>query len=159
MFLVGDKIVYPMHGAGVIEAIEERAILGENRKYYILKMPIGEMRVLVPVAHIPEGGLRPVIGAEGVERVFRILGEDASTEMDNWNRRYRHNLEKLKSGDIYELAEVVRNLTRRDQRKGLSTGEKKMLDNARQLLVSELVLAENSSEETVCIQIKTCLVA
>ncbi|HCP14771.1 MAG TPA: CarD family transcriptional regulator [Peptococcaceae bacterium] len=159
MFLVGDKIVYPMHGAGIIEAIEERAILGENRKYYILKMPIGEMRVLVPVSHMPEGGLRPVISAEGVEQVFRILGEDASTEMDNWNRRYRHNLEKLKSGDIYELAEVVRNLTRRDQRKGLSTGEKKMLDNARQLLVSELVLAENSSEETVCIQIKTCLVA
>jgi len=159
VFLVGDKIVYPMHGAGIIEAIEERAILGENRKYYILKMPIGEMRVLVPVSHMPEGGLRPVISAEGVEQVFRILGEDASTEMDNWNRRYRHNLEKLKSGDIYELAEVVRNLTRRDQRKGLSTGEKKMLDNARQLLVSELVLAENSSEETVCIQIKTCLVA
>ncbi len=159
MFLVGDKIVYPMHGAGVIEAIEERDILGENRRYYVLRMPIGEMRVLVPVSHIPEGGLRLVIGAEEVGRVFEILGEDAGTEQENWNRRYRHNMEKLKSGDIFELAEVVRNLTRRDQRKGLSTGEKKMLDNARQLLVSELVLAENATEESVAIQIKMCFAA
>lgn len=159
MFLVGDKIVYPMHGAGVIEAIEERDILGENRRYYVLRMPIGEMRVLVPVSHMPEGGLRPVICAEEVCRVFAILGEDAGIEQENWNRRYRQNLDKLKSGDIFELAEVVRNLTRRDQRKGLSTGEKKMLDNARQLLVSELVLAENSSEEIVASQIKMCFAA
>jgi CarD family transcriptional regulator len=161
MFLVGDKIVYPMHGAGVIEAIEERDILGKVRKYYVLKMPIGDMRVLVPVPLVDdtEAGIRSVVGAEEVQRVFEVLTDEVSVELDNWNRRYRQNLEKLKTGDIYELAEVVRNLTRRDQRKGLSTGEKKMLDNARQLLISELVLAEGTCEETVLGQIKTCLAA
>lgn len=161
MFLVGDKIVYPMHGAGIIEAIEEKDILGKSRKYYVLKMPIGDMRVLVPVPMVEkeESGLRSVIGQEEVKRVFEILNSDAGTELDNWNRRYRQNLEKLKTGDIFDVAEVVRNLTLRDQRKGLSTGEKKMLDNARQLLVSELVLAENSSEEKVIVQIKKCFAA
>lgn len=161
MFLVGDRIVYPMHGAGVIEAIEERDILGICRKYYVLKMPIGEMKVLVPVpiAGKSEVNLRSVITKDEVDQVFEILTDDISVEFDNWNRRYRQNLEKLKSGSIYELAEVVRNLSRRDQRKGLSTGEKKMLDNARQLLISELVLAENLSEEEVLVQIKDCFVA
>jgi CarD family transcriptional regulator len=146
-----------MHGAGVIEAIEQRTILGEEREYYVLRMPIGEMQVLVPVTNVPEGGLRPIVGREIADQVFALLSEDASQEQGNWNRRYRSNLEKLKSGNIFDLATVVRNMTRRDQDKGLSTTEKKMLDNARQLLVSELALVENAPPENVVGRLRGCL--
>ena len=157
MFLVGDKVVYPMHGAGVIEAIEQRTILGEVREYYVLRMPIGDMQVLVPVNTIRDAGLRAIVSREEADRVFTLLCEEATEEQGNWNRRYRNNLEKLKSGDIYELAEVVRNMTRRDQEKGLSTTEKKMLENARQLLVSELALVEGVLPETVVRKLVDCM--
>ncbi|MCR4443096.1 MAG: CarD family transcriptional regulator [Peptococcaceae bacterium] len=149
MFKIGDKIVYPMHGAGVIESIEEKEILGEKRRYYVMRMPIGEMRVMIPTSNVSEIGLRKVIDEDGVERVLTILKEKNSAMSANWNRRYRSNMEKIKSGNIFELAEVVRNLSARDKEKGLSTGEKKMLDNARQILISELVLARNSKEESI----------
>ena len=149
MFSIGDKIVYPMHGAGVIESIEEREILGDIRRYYVLHMPIGEMRVMIPISSVIDVGLRKVIDEDGVIRVLDILQEKDSPMSTNWNRRYRSNLEKIKSGNIYELAEVVRNLSMRDKEKGLSTGEKKMLDNARQILISELVLAKNSKEDKI----------
>ena len=157
VFLVGDKVVYPMHGAGVIEAIEKRTILGEVREYYILRMPVGEMQVLVPVHAIRDAGLRPIVGREAAARVFAIMTEAATQEQGNWNRRYRSNLEKLKSGDIFELAAVVRNMTRRDQEKGLSTTEKEMLENARQLLVSELALVEELLPENVHTKLMVCL--
>ena len=157
MFEIGDKIVYPMHGAGVIEGIEERLILGEVKQYYVLKMPIGEMRVLVPIGSVGEIGLRRIIQQEALDRVFEILETREELDQDNWNRRYRHNLEKLKSGSVYELAEVVRNLAYRDKAKGLSTGEKKMFDNARQLLLSELVLVMEGREEIVIGRIEACL--
>lgn len=159
MFLVGDKIVYPMHGAGVIEAIEKRDILGQSREYYVLRMPIGEMRLLVPVGAIPEAGLRPIVGKDAAAKVFSLLSEEASDEQGNWNRRYRSNMDKLKSGSIFELAEVVRNMTRRDQQRGLSTTEKKMLDNARQLLVSELALVEGLDPQSVINKVSECLSA
>lgn len=149
MFTIGDKIVYPMHGAGTIESIEEREILGEKRRYYVMKMPIGEMKVMVPVSSVEDIGLRKVVDKEGVSRVLDILQEKDSPMNPNWNRRYRNNLEKIKSGNIFELAEVVRNLSMRDRDKGLSTGEKKMLDNARQILISELVLAQDSREDKI----------
>ncbi|HHZ16804.1 MAG TPA: CarD family transcriptional regulator [Peptococcaceae bacterium] len=149
MFNIGDKIVYPMHGAGVIEAIEEKEILGEKRNYYVLRMPIGDMKVMVPTTNVEAIGLRKIIGGEEVKKVFNILQQDNSPMSSNWNRRYRHNMEKIKSGNIYELAEVVRNLTARDREKGLSTGEKKMLDNARQILLSELVLAKDGEREEI----------
>ena len=149
MFNIGDKIVYPMHGAGVIESIEEREILGEKRRYYVLRMPIGEMRVMIPITNVNDMGLRRVIDEDGVTRVLNILQEKDSPMSANWNRRYRANMEKIKSGNIYELAEVVRNLSLRDREKGLSTGEKKMLDNARQILISELVLARDSKEDNI----------
>ena len=158
MFLVGDKVVYPMHGAGVIEAIEQRTILGEVREYYVLRMPIGEMQVLVPVHSLRDAGLRPIVGRDVADRVFALMAEDATQEQGNWNRRYRSNLEKLKSGDIFELAAVVRNMTRRDQEKGLSTTEKEMLENARQLLVSELALVEGVLPETVYSRLMVCMV-
>ena len=149
MFNVGDKVVYPMHGAGVIEAIEEQEVLGETRKYYIMRMPIGDMKVMIPLNNVNEIGLRQVINEEGVQRVLDILHDRESTMSQNWNHRYRNNLEKIKSGNIYEVAEVVRNLILREQEKGLSTGERKMLENARQILISELVLARGTEEEKI----------
>lgn len=149
MFNIGDKVVYPMHGAGVIEAIEEKEVLGERKRYYIMKLPIGEMRVMIPMSNVNDIGLRQIIDADGVHRVFQILQGEKSKMSHNWNRRYRANMEKIKSGDVFEVAEVVRNLAIRDREKGLSTGERKMLDNARQILISELVLAQNATEEDV----------
>ncbi len=147
MFKIGDKVVYPMHGAGVIEAIEEKEVLGERRKYYILRLPVGDMKVMIPTSNGKEIGLRGVIDQEDVHKVFHILRQHATAMSTNWNRRYRANLEKIKSGNIYEVAEVVRNLVKRDQEKGLSSGERKMLENARQILISELVLATELEED------------
>lgn len=148
MYKVGDKVVYPMHGAGVIEAIEEKEVLGERRQYYILRLPVGDMKVMIPISGSGNGiGLREVIDDDGVEKVMSILGEESTTMSGNWNRRYRANLEKIKSGDIYKVAEVVRNLFKRDKEKGLSSGERKMLESARQILLSELVLAVEVEEE------------
>ncbi|MGE5509212.1 MAG: CarD family transcriptional regulator [Chitinophagales bacterium] len=149
MFSIGDRVVYPMHGAGIIEAIEEKEVLGEKQQYYIMKLPIGDMRVMIPMRSVSEVGLRQVIDQGSVERVLEVLRGQQSKMSTNWNRRYRANMEKIKSGDIYEVAEVVRNLTLRDQEKGLSTGERKMLENSRQILISEIVLALNTNEEEV----------
>ena len=148
MFNIGDKVVYPMHGAGVIQEIEEKNILGEKVAYYIIKMP-GEVKVMVPTAKAEEIGVRNIIDVDTANKVFKVLETD-STEMSmNWNKRYRDNMEKMKSGDIYEIADVVRNLSFKQKERGLSTGEKKMLLNAKQILVSELTLAGNSQKETV----------
>ena len=148
MFNVGDKIVYPMHGAGVIEAIEDKEILGEKQSYYILKMP-GEVKVMVPIAKAEEIGVRDVIDKETASKVYKVLEEDKTEMSMNWNKRYRDNMDRMKSGDIYEIADIVRNLSFKQKDKGLSTGEKKMLLNAKQILVSELVLAEQSNKEVV----------
>ena len=148
MFSVGDQIVYPMHGAGTIDSIEEKDILGEKQSYYILKMP-GEIKVMVPVDKAEQVGVRNIIDKTSADKVFNLLSQD-ETEMDkNWNKRYRDNMEKIKSGDIYEIADVVRNLSFKQKEKGLSTGEKKMLTNAKQILVSELVLAEQSNQDEI----------
>ncbi len=148
MFNVGDKIVYPMHGAGTIDSIEEKNILGENQAYYIIKMP-GEVKVMVPTSKAEQIGVRNIIGKEEAEKVISILGEDETEMSQNWNKRYRDNMEKMKSGSVYEVADVVRNLSFKQKEKGLSTGEKKMLSNAKQILVSELVLAEHASQDEV----------
>jgi len=148
MFNIGDKVVYPMHGAGTIEGIEEKDILGEKQSYYIIKMP-GEVKVMVPTSKAEGIGVRDIIDKETAGKVFKVLETD-STQMDmNWNKRYRDNMEKMKSGDIYEVADVVRNLSFKQKEKGLSTGEKKMLLNAKQILVSELTLAGNSKKEEI----------
>ncbi|NLL42670.1 MAG: CarD family transcriptional regulator [Firmicutes bacterium] len=149
MYNVGDHVVYPMHGAGVIVAIEEREVLGEKQEYYIMALPIGDMKVMIPLKSVEELGLRQVSSDETVQDVYRILQGEQTAMSSNWNRRYRANMEKIKSGDILEVAEVVRNLTIRENEKGLSTGERKMLENARQILLSELVIAENSTEEEI----------
>ena len=149
MFKIGDKVVYPMHGAGIIEAIEEKEVLGTKRKYYIMRMPIGNMKVMVPLDNVQQVGLRSVVGIEDIEAVMGLLRQQDTEMSTNWNHRYRANMEKIKSGDIFEVAEVVRNLLHRDKDKGLSTGERKMLENARQILVSEMVLAQDKEEEQV----------
>lgn len=131
-----------MHGAGIIEAIEEREVLGQRQPYYIMRLPFGDMQVMIPVRSVEEVGLREVISSSEVERVFEVLQGEKTKMSPNWNRRYRANLEKIRSGDIFEVAEVVRNLTIRDREKGLSTGERRMLDSARQILISELMLAQ-----------------
>jgi CarD family transcriptional regulator len=147
VFSVGDKVVYPMHGAGVIEAIEDREILGRRKTYYIMRLPLGDMKVMIPTDNVVEIGLRDIIDRDEVKQVIAVL-KDTKTKMStNWNRRYRANMQKIKSGNIYEVAEVVRNLQLRDMEKGLSTGERKMLSNAKQILISELVLAENIDED------------
>lgn len=147
MFNIGEKIVYPMHGAGVIESVEEKEILGERRKYYIMRMPIGDMKVMIPLDQMDDIGIRKVIGSEEVKNVLDLLSSDKTKMNKNWNRRYRANMDMIKSGDVYEVAEVVRNLTLMDNEKGLSTGERKMLSNARQILISEIVLVAELSEE------------
>lgn len=149
MYEIGDKVVYPMHGAGIIEAIEEQEILGETRRYYVMRMPLGDMKVMVPMDNVEELGVRQIVSAEEVESVLDVLRGERSKMPQNWNRRYRANLEKIKTGDIYEVAEVVRNLSIRDREKGLSTGERKMLDSAKQILVSELVLSQDSTQDEV----------
>ena len=148
MFNIGDKIVYPMHGAGTTDSIEEKNILGETQSYYILKMP-GEVKVMVPVEKAEQVGVREIIDKSSADKVFNILLKDETEMNKNWNKRYRDNMDKLKSGDIYEIADIVRNLSFKQKEKGLSTGEKKMLVNAKQILVSELVLAEKSNQEEI----------
>ncbi len=125
MYKIGDKIVYPMHGAGIIEQIEEKVILGENREYYVLRVPCGDMKIMIPVEKSDEIGVRPVISAEEMEEVLTILRGESTEMSSNWNRRYRENTDKLKTGDARQVAEVVRNLLRTDREKTLSTGEKK----------------------------------
>lgn len=157
MFNIGDRIVYPMHGAGIIENIEEKEILGEMRRYFIMRMPIGDMKVMVPVDNVEEVGVREIIAREEMEEVVDVLKGNKTDMPQNWNRRYRLNMDKIKSGDIFEIAAVVRNLMILDLEKGLSTGERKMLNDAKQMLVSEMVLVcdldleevENLIEEAV----------
>ena len=144
MFNVGDKVVYPMHGAGTIDSIDKKNILDEEVEYINISMP-GGVKVMVPSNQASKQGLRNIISQNDVEKVFCVLETDETAMSENWNKRYRDNMDKMKSGDIYEVADVVRNLSFKQKEKGLSTGEKKMLNNAKQILVSELVLVENTT--------------
>ena len=145
-FKVGDTVVYPHHGAARIEAIETRAIKGEEKTYLVLRVDKGDLTVRVPAANAEEVGVRDVVGQEGLDKVFEVLRAPHTEEPTNWSRRYKANLEKLASGDVNKVAEVVRDLWRRDKERGLSAGEKRMLAKARQILVSELALAEKTDE-------------
>ena len=148
-YQIGDKIVYPMHGAGVIEAIEEKEIMGTKQTYYIMRIPIGDMKVMIPTCNAQEIGVRDVIDKEEADRVIATF-RSCSTEMDsNWNKRYRENVARIKSGDIYEVVRVVKNLMYREKSRGLSTGERKMLNGAKQILVSELVIAKSINQSEV----------
>ena len=147
MFEIGSKIVHPMHGAGIIRKIEEKKILGEIKQYYILELPSGDMSVMIPVESGESVGIRTIVDKSVALEAIEILKLE-STHMDpNWNRRHRENMDKLKTGDILKVAEVVRNLMRVNRVKSLSAGEAKMLANARQILISEIILSCNVSEK------------
>jgi CarD family transcriptional regulator len=147
VFRKGDKVVYPHHGAAIIEDLQEREFLGERRQYFVLRLAHGDLTLMVPVDNTEEVGLREVMSKREVKRVFDIIREDETRMPTNWNRRFKTNLEKLRSGDTFQVAEVVRNLALREKDKGLSAGEKRMLAKARQILVSELTFAVDSTEE------------
>ncbi|HSK25275.1 MAG TPA: CarD family transcriptional regulator [Jiangellales bacterium] len=146
-FKVGETVVYPHHGAALIEAIESRVIKGQERQYLVLKVAQGDLTVRVPSDHVDLVGVRDVVNQEGLDRVFEVLRAPHTEEPTNWSRRYKANLEKLASGDVIKVAEVVRDLWRRERDRGLSAGEKRMLAKARQILVSELALAEHTNED------------
>lgn len=157
MFEVGDKVVYPMHGAGIIEKIEKKKILDSEREYYMMKIPFGDMNVMIPVDNSENIGMRSIVSDEVIDEVMEHMSDGITEMPDNWNKRYRENVAKLRSGDVFNVAEVVRNLMLSEKSKGLSTGERKMLLNAKQILISEIVLvrgiaieeAETQLEEAV----------
>jgi len=141
MYKIGDSVVYPMHGAGVIEDIEQKEILGKQQSYYVMRMPIGDMKVMVPMENAAGIGMRDVIGKAQAEEVLSEFRTVETDVIQNWNKRFRENMVKIKSGDIFEVSAVVKSLMLRDRQKGLSTGERKMLSNAKQILISEIVVA------------------
>ncbi|MDO4383664.1 MAG: CarD family transcriptional regulator [Eubacteriales bacterium] len=147
MFQVGEKIAYPMYGAGTITAIVEKEVLGEVHQYYDVDLPHNKMTVLVPVENSARIGVRSIITKEELKTVYETLGGEADKMPANWNRRYRANMERLKTGDILDVAAVVRNLVRSNRKKKLSTGEKKLLSTAKQILESELMVTENCTME------------
>ena len=146
-FEVGDNVVYPHHGAGKVVKKEEKNILGEVRQYLTIKILHNDMTVMVPCENAAKAGLRRVIDEETVKKVLAVLQDEISEMPKNWNRRFKHNRDKIKTGDIYELAEVVRNLAIREQDKGLSTGEKQMYTRAKKILASEMMYALDKDEE------------
>ena len=148
MFEIGDEVVYPQHGAAVVQRREIKEAFGQQREYLVLRMAQGNLTVMVPAENTDGVGLREVINAQEVEDVFDVLRKKEARMPTNWSRRFKNHSEKLRSGDIYQLAEVVRNLSIRDRDKGLSHGEKRMLIRARQIMVSELVFALKVDEET-----------
>ena len=146
-FELGDNVVYPHHGAGKVESKEEMEMLGETREYLTIKILHNDMTVRVPSENAALAGLRRVIDEETVKKVLDVLQAEVSEMPKNWNRRFKHNRDKIKTGDIYELAEVVRNLSLRESEKGLSTGEKQMFTRAKKILASELMYALDKDEE------------
>ncbi|NCC66915.1 MAG: CarD family transcriptional regulator [Clostridia bacterium] len=149
MFMIGDRIAHPMHGAGVIESITKRKIDGREKEYYVLKLPVGDMLVMIPVDACDSIGVRPIICPKEAESIIAAFPELEVNTTQNWNKRYRENMEKIKSGDLLEVAAVIKGLMLRELEKGLSTGERKMLHSAKQILISEIVLSESISFDEV----------
>jgi CarD family transcriptional regulator len=148
-FEIGQSVVYPHHGAGKVLRKEMKEVLGENREYLTIKILHNDMTVMVPTQNAAMAGLRPIIDEETVQKVMALLSDECSEMPKNWNRRFKHNRDKIKTGDIYELAEVVRNLAIREAEKGLSTGEKQMFTRAKKILASELMYALEMDEQQV----------
>ena len=149
MYQIGDSVVYPMHGAGVIEDIEQKEILGKMQSYYVMRMPIGDMKVMVPMDNAVEIGMRDVICKAQAEKVLESFRTSETDVIQNWSKRFRDNMGRIKSGDIFEVCGVVKSLMLRDRQKGLSTGERKMLSNAKQILISEIVVATGVTHDEI----------
>ena len=148
-FQIGDKVVHPMYGAGILESVVQRKVGGVVRDYYIMKLPERSMVVMIPTENSEAIGVRPVIDCEQADRILASIPNIQVEMTSNWNHRYRENMTRIKSGDLLEVARVVKGLMLRDEHRGLSTGERKMLHCAKQILISELVLSQNLSYETV----------
>jgi CarD family transcriptional regulator len=157
-FKVGDRVVYPHHGAAIIKRKESRELAGEKTEYLVLEMVHGDLTLRVPANKADEVGMRPPISQSDVDDLFRLIGKRDVREPSNWSRRFKNHQEKMKSGDVYQVAEVVRNLALREAGKGLSTAEKSMLERARSILVSELSFALNVSEEDALAKLSAGLV-
>ena len=151
MYKVGDKVVYPHHGAGTVVKKEAKTVLGQEREYLTIQILHNDMTVNVPAENAERVGLRKVIDEEMVQRVLAVLHGSGTNMPKNWNRQFKHNRDKMKTGDIFELAEVVRNLSLRDQEKGLSTGEKQMFVKAKKILASELMYAKGMDEDEAAV--------
>jgi len=147
MYNVGDKIVYPMHGAGVIKKIEEKEIFDKRQLYYEVEIVSEGMDILIPVEKADEVGVRDIVTHSEIEQMVHVLEEPMDDMISNWTKRYQSNMDQLKTGDILDVAKVVRNLTLMDRKKGLSSGEKKMLMSAKNFLISELILVDGKSQE------------
>ncbi len=157
MFRKGDTVVHPEHGAAVIQELREKEFLGEKRTYLVLRVAYGDLTLLIPVDSTEQVGLRQVVSKNEVKKVLKVLTEDESSMAANWSRRFKNNMEKLHSGDPYQVAEVLRNLAIREREKGLSAGEKRMILKARQILISELSYATAKTEDEAEIMIDEVL--
>ena len=146
---IGDRIVYPMHGAGEITGIEENEVGGVKNSYYILRLPVGDMKLMLPVDKVEEVGLRELIAPAQVDAIIEVLQAETDHLEGSWNKKFHTNLERLKSGDILEAAAVARNLTRQNSKRKVSSGEKKLLDLSRQILITELVYVCDKSPEEI----------
>ncbi|MBO6179593.1 MAG: CarD family transcriptional regulator [Selenomonadaceae bacterium] len=149
MLQIGDVVVYPMHGAGVIDKIERCEVCGEEKVYYVLRLPMGSMKVMIPVDNAENIGLRNVIGKEELSEVVEVLKSKPEKLGGSWNKRFQMNLDSMKTGDLKNVAKVARNLIRQDKNRRISSGEKRLMDLAKQILVSELVYASGKSLEEV----------
>ena len=154
LYNIGDSIFYPLHGAGIIEQIEEKRILGERHKYYIVRIPIKDTQVMLPVENAEKLGVRNVKNSKQVDELLEYMKNTEDESSDNWNKRYRENIEKIREGTQERTAEVVKYLLIRDQNKGLSSSEKKTLNYAKQILYSEIIMAKNMENDAVDILIK-----
>ncbi len=149
MYKVGEKIVYPMHGAGTIVSIEEKEILGDIKKYYIVRLPDSEIKLMVPIDSADTIGVREIVDRKLLKGIFEEINSTPEDTDVNWNKRYREHLQKMKTGDLVQVGTVAKNLLKREQTRDLSTCEKKMLNNALQIIVSEISLIENKSSSAV----------
>lgn len=148
-YRIGDRIVHPLHGAGEISEIEVKRVEGKNRSYYVMHIPKGDMRVMIPTDACDRIGIRPVIGREQADEIFRAIPAMETAEDSNWNRRYRENMVSIRSGDLLKVAAVIKSLVRREAAFGLSNGERKMLHSAKQIFISEMMFSQERSYEAV----------
>lgn len=158
MFSIGELVAHPMHGAGVIDAIVQERVAGSTQDYYVFKMPMGGLLLKIPTANSQAIGIRSIITPEEAETLIAAIPSLEVQSSANWNKRYQENLQRLKSGNLYEVARVIKSLMTRDTRRGLSTGERKMLQTAKRILISEIVLAKQTDYETIEAQIDCAMV-
>lgn len=158
MYCIGDCIAHPLHGAGIIERIESKKINGMLREYYVVKIPVGNMIVMIPKETSDSIGVRPIVGAQEADSIIAAIAQLEVNMTQNWNRRYRENMMRIKSGDLMEVAAVIKGLASRETDKGLSTGERKMLHSAKQIFISEIVLSQRVTYEEVEARLSLVLV-